>query len=179
MIDLGTVFGLAGLGVALASLLYVRTQAEASRIQAQAAREQAGLAQRLASLEVSLRLSERTFEIRRDLMDNPVLMAEYYRKNPGIEKLSERVGGMAALMMMRKMLDTFQDIYLLRREGIVTDAHWANWIAAFRPFARIDGMQELFENATSRGIYAGDFQQYCRAIFADRPVDDPRPGGAA
>jgi len=174
-LDLGTLFGLAGLVVALASLVYVRTQAAASRVQAEAAREQVELARRLAALEVSMRLSERTFEIRQDLLQSPTLLEEYYRSNPGLRNVFDGVGGLAPALMLRKMLDTFQDIYLLRREGVVTDVHWMNWIAAFRPFSRMPGMRVLFDNATSRGIYAGEFQALVRDILEERPPSDPAP----
>jgi hypothetical protein len=172
-IDLGILFGLAGLIVALVSLVYVRTQATASRMQAEAARQQTEHARRLTALEISLRLSERTFEIRRDLLETPAVLEEYYRSNPGLRELFEGVGGMAAALMLRKMLDTFQHIYLLRQEGVVTDAHWANWEAAFRPFANIKGMRDLFDNAAARGIYDADFQRLVRGIMDGKPIPDP------
>ncbi|HVN43200.1 MAG TPA: hypothetical protein VMT50_10480 [Steroidobacteraceae bacterium] len=174
-LDLGTLFGVAGLVVALISLVYVRTQAAASRVQAEAAREQLELARRLAALDVSMRLSERTFDIRRDLLDSPVVQEQYYQGNPGLREIFEGAGGMGAVLTMRKMLDTFQEIYLLRQEGVVTDAHWRNWIAAFRPFTRMTAMRALFENAKSRGIYAGEFQTLVHDIFEGRDPQDPAP----
>jgi len=47
----------------------------------------------------------------------------YPRSSPACRQLSERVGAVGALMMIRRMLDTLEDGYRLRVGGILTDVH--------------------------------------------------------
>jgi hypothetical protein len=108
----------------------VRTQAEASRTQAKATLEQVRIARRLAALEVSLTLADRAFDVRRALIEEPTVVDAFLRANPTLEETYARAGGLRAVVMLRKLLDNTHDIYLLRREGVASDAHWRNWTAA-------------------------------------------------
>jgi hypothetical protein len=173
--DLGTVFGLVGLLVALMSLVYVRTQAEASRLQAEATAEQTRIARRIAALEVSLRLADRTFDVRREMMAEPAVIEAYWRANPQLEETHARAGGIGAVMMIRRMLDSTQDIYLLRKEGIVTDAHWRNWIAALRPFMKMPEVRAILDNAVERQVFDDEYVAFLRAFDAPGAPPDPAP----
>jgi hypothetical protein len=64
--NFGTLFGISGFVIALVSLVYVRTQAKASRTQAEAMLDQVRIARRPAVLEVNLTVADRAFEIRRE-----------------------------------------------------------------------------------------------------------------
>lgn len=173
--DMGTVFGLAGLVVALVSLVYVRTQAEASRVQAEATAEQARIARRIAALEVSLRLADRTFDVRREMMAQPEVIEAYWRANPELKEAHGRAGGIGAVMMIRRMLDSTQDIFLLRGEGIVTDPHWRNWIAALRPFMKMPEVQAIIDNAVQRSVFDEEFVGFLRAFDLPGTPPDPAP----
>jgi hypothetical protein len=101
--------------VALVSLVYVRTQAAASRMQAEASAEQTRITRRIAALEASLRLEDRTFELRREMGDHPALLGPYLRANPQLQQVIDRAGGFQTMVMIRRMIDTTQDIHVLRR----------------------------------------------------------------
>src|SRR5512135_1548187 len=100
--DFGTLFGVAGFLVALVSLVYVRTQAAASNVQAEASAEQAGIARQLAELEINTRLADRTFDVRKEMLAQPAVIEAYLRANPQLAELVDRVGGIGALIMLRK-----------------------------------------------------------------------------
>jgi hypothetical protein len=120
-VDTGTVFGLSGLLVAMVSLVYVRTQTAASRMQAEASAEQTRITRRIASLEASLRLEDRAFELRREMGDHPAFLEAYFRASSQLQQAIDRGGGFQTVTIIRHMIDTTQDIHLLRREGVVTD----------------------------------------------------------
>lgn len=63
--DTGTVFGLAGLVVALVSLVYVRTEAAASRMQAETSAEQTRITRRIAALQASIDTTQDIHVLRR------------------------------------------------------------------------------------------------------------------
>lgn len=173
--DFGTLFGVAGFLVALVSLVYVRTQAAASKVQAEASAEQAGIARQLAELEINTRLADRTFDVRKEMLAQPAVIEAYLRANPQLAELVDRVGGIGALIMLRKMMDAMQDTYLMRKAGIVTDAHWRNYAAAYVPFARMPEFQVVFENAVARRIFDDDFVAFCRDVQrGDAPLDPRR-----
>jgi len=171
--DLGTLFGLAGFVVAMLSLVYVRTQAEASRTQAEATLEQVRIARRLAALEVNLTLADRAFDVRRALVDEPGVVDAFLRANPALEELYGRAGGLRSVIMLRKFLDNTQDIYLLRRERIAADAHWRNWVGSIMPFANMPEMRVVFDNAVERGMYDRGFVEFLRAVIQGAPIPDP------
>jgi len=173
--DLGTVFGLSGLVVALITLVYVRTQAAASRVQAEASAEQARTARRAAMLETSFRVADRAFDIRKALVADANVGVAFMRANPGLDEIYAQAGGLGSAMMLRRMLDTTQDVYLLRKEGIVLDQHWRNWISTFPSFARMPEVKALFGNAVQRGIYDAEFRNWLNAFFEGREPPDPAP----
>ena len=173
--DLGPLFGIAGFVIALVSLVYVRTQAEASRTQAEATLEQVRIARRLAALEVNLTLADRAFDVRRALVEEPVVVQAFLRANPTLEDVYTRAGGLRAVIMLRKFLDNAHDIYLLRREGVAADAHWRNWIASTLPFTNMPELRVVFENAVERGMFDGGFVDFLRAVMSGAPVPDPVP----
>lgn len=176
--DLGTLFGLAGFVVAMVSLVYVRTQAEASRTQAKATLEQVRIARRLAALEVSLTLADRAFDVRRALVEEPMVVDAFLRANPTLEETYARAGGLRAVVMLRKLLDNTHDIYLLRREGVASDAHWRNWTAALVPFTNMPELRVVFDNAVERGMFDGEFVDFLRAVMQGAPIPDPALDGA-
>lgn len=174
--DTGGLFGLIGLIVALASLVYVRTQAEASRAQAEASAEQARTAVRLSALEASMRLAERTFGVRAAMGRQSHVMESYSRANPEFMTMVEEIGGFDALLTYREFIDTTMNVYLLRKEGIVTDAHWRNWQAAVPLMARVTECQRVFDNAVARGIYDEEFSRFFRAAARGESLVDPIAG---
>ena len=174
--DLGTLFGVAGFVIALISLVYVRTQAEASRIQAEATLEQVRIARRLAALEVNLTLADRAFDVRRALVEEPTVVDAFLRANPPLEEVYARAGGLRAVIMLRKFLDNTYDIYLLRREGIAADAHWRNWTASILPFTNMPELRVVFDNAVERGMYDRGFVDFLHAAMRGEAVPDPTPG---
>jgi len=176
--NIGTLFGISGFVIALVSLVYVRTQAKASRTQADAMLDQVRIARHLAILEVNLTVADRAFEMRRELLKESAVLDAFLRANPLLEDVYARAGGIRAVAMLRVFLDNAQDIYLLRREGITADPHWRNWTATMVPFTNMPELRVVFENAVERGMFDGGFVDFLRAMMRGDPVPDPARGGA-
>jgi hypothetical protein len=175
--NFGTLFGISGFVIALVSLVYVRTQAKASRTQAEAMLDQVRIARRLAVLEVNLTVADRAFEMRRELIKEPGVLDAFLRANPMLEDVYARAGGIRAVAMLRVFLDNAQDIYLLRKEGIAADPHWRNWTASMVPFTNMPELRVVFENAVERGMFDGGFVDFLRAMMRGDSIPDPARSG--
>ena len=132
-IDWGIVFGLTGVAVGGASLLYARTQSIHARRQADAA-------QLATTLALQREMSERVFQHRIALMRDPAIARSYYEATPDLMNRLEGSGAtIETLVTVRNAIDGLQDMYFLRRRGIVELYHWLNWASAFNvivPHAR-------------------------------------------
>ncbi|MGC1381349.1 MAG: hypothetical protein WA814_10060, partial [Candidatus Baltobacteraceae bacterium] len=124
--DLGVVFGATGMAIGMLSLVYARTQALHARRQADAAH----LA---ATLEVQQAMADRMRQARTNLTSNPGIMAMYLEANPEMRELYPDVASVETTVVVRNIIDALQDIYFLRKAGIVGDHFWRNWMASFVP----------------------------------------------
>jgi len=102
-----------------------------------------------------------------------MVSAVYPRSNPAGRQPIERVADMDALMVIRRILNTFEDGYRLRVGGILTDVHGNSGLAAFVPFASMRCASAVVENAASRRIDSADLAKSCAGVLAGEPARDP------
>lgn len=163
--DWGVAFGLAGVAVGTISLVYARTQAVHVQRQADAA-------QLATTLELERAMTEKIYQLRMDLVTNPVLQAEYAKSNPRLLEIYGDVP-LAAIAILRNALDGFQDIYFLRKQGIVQRHQWLNWSTSFVPIARIPMTREAFNLGVQRGAFDPEFVDFVTPLFEKGALPDP------
>lgn len=175
-VDLGVALGLAGIGTALASAAYARTQAEATR--------------RAVTVETDAAMWERVRDIRWKVATQPSLMREWVEANPRFaEALALEPSTFEAFVAMRDFLDASQDVYFLRRAGHVSDHAWRRWMTSLLPFARMPTFRRVAANARDRGAFEPAFVAFLGSVEAGAPEDplgrvaltaaSPAPGPSA
>jgi hypothetical protein len=165
--DLGIVFGVTGMTVGLLSLVYARTQAVHARRQADAA-------QLATALELQRAMAERIYQARMDLVTNPDVAKEYIDANPQLHAIYAKSGTLTGVAIIRNAIDALQDIYFLRKQGIVLDHQWANWTSSFVPIARMGLARSIYDNAVARGALDARFAAFLLPVFDGKMLDDPK-----
>ncbi len=155
------------MAVGMLSLVYARTQALHARRQADAAH----LA---TTLEVQQAMAERMRQARMSLTSNPRVMASYLDANPEMRELYPDVASVETTVVVRNIIDAFQDMYFLRKEAIVDDHFWRNWMASFVPVSRMPVARAVFENAVKREAIDPEFASFLRPVFESQPLKDPK-----
>jgi hypothetical protein len=164
--DLGIAFGLLGIATAVFSALYARSQALEARRQAEAARLQ-------AIVEVNRAMSEQMLVARMGLVNSPILMAEYLEANPELAAVYRDPAQAQSLVQLRNLLDSFQDMYFLRKEGIAASHQWRQWTAALVPVARMPTFRGICGNAIEREAVEKEFVEFLRLLLEGKPMPDP------
>lgn len=165
--DLGIVFGVTGMTVGLLSLVYARTQAVHAQRQADAA-------QLATALELQGAMAERIYQARMDLVTNPDVAKEYFESNPHVHEILGSHGTLPGLAIVRNAIDALQDIYFLRKQGIVQDHQWTNWTSSFVPIARMPLTRSVYENAVARGALDAGFATFLLPVFDGKTLGDPK-----
>lgn len=166
-VDWGVVFGLTGVAVAGASLLYARTQAIHARRQADAA----NLA---TTLQLQHDMSERIFQHRMALIRDPLIAKLYYENIPDLAEIAREDGAvLESLVTIRNAIDGLQDMYFLRKRGIVEKYHWRHWSAAFGVAARAPITKLVYENGIQREVWDPEFVAFLQPLFDGQPLADP------
>ncbi|HEY1654868.1 MAG TPA: hypothetical protein VGF86_07140 [Candidatus Tumulicola sp.] len=165
--DLGIVFGVTGMTVGLLSLVYARTQAVHARRQADAA-------QLATALELQRAMAERIYQARMDLVTNSEVAKEYIEANPHLHEIYGNNGTLTGVAIIRNAIDGLQDIYFLRKQGIVQDHQWANWTSSFVPIARMPLTRSIFDNAVARGALDVQFAAFLIPVFDGNILGDPK-----
>jgi hypothetical protein len=167
-VDWGVVFGLTGVAVGGASLLYARTQAIHARRQADAANM-------ATALQLQREMSDRILQHRMALIRDPVVAKLYYENIPGlVEALNDGSGTLESLVTIRNAIDGLQDVYFLRKRGIVEEYHWRSWSSAFNVIARVPIFRLVYENAVARNALDPEFAAYLRSLVDGQPLTDPK-----
>ncbi|HZZ01009.1 MAG TPA: hypothetical protein VFE36_15720, partial [Candidatus Baltobacteraceae bacterium] len=143
-VDWGVVFGLTGVAVGSLSLIY-------ARIQAIHARRQADAAQLATTLQLQREMSDRIFQQRAALIRDPSVAKAYYDSIPHFAKLlDEGTVGIEGITTIRNAIDGLQDVYFLRKRGIVEEYHWRAWASSFAVLARTPVMRIVYDAAVAR-----------------------------
>ena len=167
-VDWGVIFGLTGVGVGFISLVYARTQAIHARRQADAANLG-------TTLQLQREMSDRIFQHRTALMRDPAIAKAYYDASPDFAKLiDEGLVGIEGITTIRNAIDGLQDMYFLRKRGIVEEYHWRHWTSAFAVLSRSPVMRIVYENAVARNAFDPEFVAYFKPLLDGRPLADPK-----
>lgn len=165
-VDVAVLLGLLGIILGGGSLIYARTQALAQHRQAEAAN-------RLTEAEVNQGLAARVRDTRSLILTDPVLRKQYFDANPKLSQRIEEAGGIDAWVNIRNVLDHTEDIYFLRRAGIVADHVWNNWSGSVPAILQMPIAKSAYEDAAERGIYGTDFTAFLHAGREGKPLPDP------
>lgn len=164
--DLGVAFGLSGMAIGFASLLYARTQALNVR-------RQADVAHRAATVEIQNAMLQRLYDMRAQLVNSPVALKEYFDANPAMHELYHDAEYLKSTIFVRNGIDGLQDVYFLRKQFLVDDHHWRSWVTAFVPIARMPLTRAVFDNAASRQALEPEFKEFLSSILDGQPAADP------
>jgi hypothetical protein len=170
-VDWGVVFGLTGVGVGMLSLIYARTQALNARRQADAAH----LSTRL---DIQRAMADRAYQAQMEMLRNTKAAQMYFDANPSMREVYEDGDAFEVGVFIRNMIDGFQDMYFLRKRGIVDDHHWCNWVAVFLPIARMPLTRRIYDNAVNRMAIDAEFAEFLKPVFAEQSLRDPRVGSS-
>jgi len=166
-VDYGIVLGLLGVASGVASLIY-------SRSQVVAARRQAEEATRATLLESNREISVRLQQIRSRFFKTPGIDEELQKSRPEIKKVVDSVGGGEVYYFLRDVIDTFEDIFVLRRSRIVTDEHWRVWTGSqMAIYATLPRFQLVFKLAKQEGFLDPDFCRFFEPLLEGKSVEDP------
>jgi hypothetical protein len=168
-LDWGVLFGVTGFCVGLLSLVYARTQALHARRQADAANM-------ATALQLQREMSDRIFQHRMALIRDPGIAKMYYENVPGLsEALEDGKATLESVVTIRNAIDGLQDVYFLRKRGIVEEYHWRHWASAFSVIGRAPMFHLVYENAVARNALDPEFAAYLRPLVDGRPLTDPKP----
>src|SRR6267378_1336003 len=166
-VDYGIVLGLLGVASGVASLIY-------SRSQVVAARRQAEEATRATLLESNREISVRLQQIRSRFFKTPGIDEELQKSRPEIKRVVDSVGGGEVYYFLRDVIDTFEDIFVLRRSRIVTDEHWRVWTGSqMAIYATLPRFQSVFKLAKEEGFLDPDFVSFFEPLLEGKSVRDP------
>ena len=117
-------------------------------------------------------MTEKIYQLRMDLVTHPALKAEYTKANP---RLSEIYGDvpLEAIAILRNAIDGFQDIYFLRKKGIVQRHQWLNWSTSMVNVVRIPMTRQLFNLGMQRGAFDPEFVEFVAPLFETGELPDP------
>jgi hypothetical protein len=165
--DLGVVFGITGMGIGLLSLLYARTQAVHVQRQADAA-------QLATTLELQSGMASQIYQARMDLVRDPGTAKEYLDANPQLREAFPDGSSLSSVAIVRNAIDGLQDIYFLRKRGIVQDHQWQNWTSSFIPIGRMPLTRKIYDNAVQRNALDPEFAAFFLPVLDGRPLGDPK-----
>src|SRR5437016_6371443 len=167
MVDYGIVLGLLGVASGAASLIY-------SRSQVVAARRQAEQATRATLLESNREISVRLQQIRARFFKVPGIEEELQNSRPEIKEVVDTVGGGEVYYFFRDVIDTFEDIFVLRRSHIVTDEHWRVWTGSqMGVYAGLPRFQLVFKLAKREGFLDPEFVRFFEPLLEGKSIRDP------
>ena len=171
---LGVVLGGASLVASAASAIYFRSQARAAHRQAEEARHQSESADRVALMQSNLQMYARFRETRNQFLHFDNLMHEWRETQPRFAEMFDACGGLDKFIAVREAMDTMQDVFFLRRDGVVTDQYWHVWTNTFfRFYAKMPTFVKVFEFAADEGLLHPDFVSFFRPAISDKPLADP------
>jgi hypothetical protein len=168
--DLGLLFGALGIGTAVLSAIYARAQAREARSQVEGMRRE-------AMLKSSRSISDAMLAVRAGLVNSPEIMQEYLAANPQMVAAYGDVDRVRSVIHLRNYLDVMQDVYFLRKEGIVAAYQWRNWVGSFVPFARTPTFRALCENVIARRTLDDEFAGFLQAVLDGKPPPEPFASG--
>jgi len=170
----GVVLGGAGCVASAASAVYFRSQARAAHRQADEARRQSESSDRLSIMESNLAMYARFRETRNQFLHFPNLQKEWRETQPRFNEMFDACGGLDNFIVVREAMDTLQDVYFLRKDGVVTDQYWHVWTGTFfRFYSKMPTFLKVFEFAAEEGLLHPGFVAFYRAAVEGGALSDP------
>lgn len=166
-VDWGVVFGLTGVAVGSLSLIYARTQAIHARRQADAA----NLA---TTLQLQREMSDRIFLHRMALVEDPIVSKVYYKALPHLPDGPADGTVLSSLVTMRNAIDGLQDMYFLRKRGVVEKYHWRHWASVFSTISHAPIMRLVYDHGVEHGVWEPEFAEFLLPVFDGQPLADPK-----
>lgn len=171
---LGVALGAGACVASAVSALYFKRQAEAAHRQADEASRQSEHANRLARMESNLTMYARFRETRNEFLRHPNLEREWRTTQPAFNEMFDACGGLDNFIVVREAMDTMQDVYFLRRDGVVTDQYWHVWTRTFfRFYSKMPTFLKVFDFAAREGLLHPDFVTFYRDAIEGRSLKDP------
>jgi hypothetical protein len=169
MTDSALLVGGLGLATGLFSLFYAHNQVGAARAQARAQLH-------AAILQSDTEMYKRQTALR-DAFRRLPEFREMTAKDPELGRVVEAVGGAENYYFFRNTLDTFQEVFFLRRNGFVTDEYWHSWTnTSFAITSRLANARAVFDLCRSKRFLHPDFIAFYEPAFSGSPLSDPTPG---
>jgi hypothetical protein len=120
-------------------------------------------------------MSDRIFQHRAALIRDPSVAKAYYEAIPHFAKLlDEGAVGIEGITTIRNAIDGFQDVYFLRKRGIIEEYHWRAWYSAFAVLARSPVMRIVYDAAIARSALDPEFAAYFAPLLDLQPLADPK-----
>ncbi|HKE37859.1 MAG TPA: hypothetical protein VKB39_10505 [Candidatus Baltobacteraceae bacterium] len=167
-VDWGVVFGLTGVACGLGSIVYARTQSIHARRQADAANV-------ATTLQLQREMSDRIFQHRMALVQDPIVAKVYYKALPALPEAGAEDGVvLASLVTMRNAIDGLQDMYFLRRRGVVERYHWRHWTSVFNTVSQAPTMRLVYDHGVEHNVWEPEFVEFLRPVFDGQPLADPK-----
>ncbi len=83
-------------------------------------------------------------------------------------------GGLDNFIAVREAMDTMQDVYFLRKDGVVTDQYWHVWTNTFfRFYAKMPTFLRVFDFAAEEGLLHPEFVSFYRGTHDGGTHADP------
>jgi hypothetical protein len=109
-----------------------------------------------------------------DLMNVPTMRKMYYEAVPNLPPVLLDEDGNSTFVILRNAIDGLQDMYFLRKRGIVEDYQWRNWMTAFTVLGRLEATRAVYDNAVSRSALDPEFLAFLAPLFDGRQLADPK-----
>lgn len=139
------------------------------------ARRQADAAYLATTLQLQREMSDRIFQHRTALIRDPAVAKLYYEAIPDLAKhIDESAAGIESIVTIRNAIDGLQDMYFLRKRGIVELYHWRHWAAAFNVVSRLPMTRLVFENTVALNALEPEFVEFFRPLFDGKTLADPK-----
>ena len=129
-------------------------------------------------MQSNLEMYARFRETRNQFLRFENLQNEWRETQPRFAEMFDACGGLDNFIAVREAMDTMQDVYFLRRDGVVTDQYWHVWTKTFfRFYAKMPTFLKVFEFAAGEGLLHPDFVSFFRVAIDDRALADPAVAG--
>jgi len=128
----------------------------------------------------NLDIDARFRETRNQFLKFPSLQEEWRETQPRFSEIFDACGGLDHFIAVREAMDTMQDVYFLRKDGVVTDQYWHVWTNTFfRFYAKMPTFLKVFEFAAEEGLLHPEFVSFYRRAVEGAELADPSVTGVA
>lgn len=102
------------------------------------------------------------------------MQKEWRETQPSFGEIFDACGGLDNFIAVREAMDTMQDVYFLRKDGVVTDQYWHVWTNTFfRFYARMPTFLRVFDFAVAEGLLHPEFADFYRVSIDGGALPDP------